>query len=984
MSKQAWTYILGVLIGGLGFSLFAFASPQQSVPYWSAFVILTALATVAQLFEASHGNQSYYPHFVFFFAGVLLLPPSLFVLLVFIPHLIEWGKARLSKSTHLRNWYIQPFNIAVHILAGSAAYWTYNSVEANTATFQPLSPILASIAAVFVYVGMNHLLVGQALVLARGISWKQSGVLEMSSLLPDVVMSFLGYVVAVLWALNPWLTLPALSPLVLMYQALMVPQLKQEAQTDGKTGLWNARHFATLYTAEMDRAKRFDRPLSILMADLDLLRNINNTYGHIAGDVVLSGIGKIIRDNVREYDIAGRFGGEEFAIALPETDVDAAQQVAERVRLAVEAASFTISTSTKPIQVTMSIGIATFPKDALASNDLIHEADVAVYQAKLNGRNCVIAASDVPHFVKLGTPSVADRLTSPLVPSFIPRPEFATGISMPDPDAEIQAAEGATPDVTAQPLQAESPVPFVLPAVAISHTPTSDVVPAAQPPPATSAPAKIAGVANSNTSMDGASVPRSISAALIHVFVGAVIVAGVVVTGLGIVLDTNRPNFAIIGLLTALAIAVELLQINVYGENTVSVSVAIAFSAALISGVTGVAVVSAAIALAHYLQMRPALYKTAFNWATHLLAGSAPVLALSLVGLTLKVENLLALIIPIAIAALAYYVLETALIAIAISLSKGVDLLGTWREQFGWLVNHYMVLCAMGLFLGVAYTALGALGVLVFSMPVLMMRYSQKQYVERTQDGVRALKRLNEQLTLANREVVAASKTMKSLNEELFLTLSKLIDARDPYVGGHAAKVSDYAIAIAREMDLPSVRMEPLRQAGFLHDIGKIGISEQVLHKPAKLTPEEYEYVKTHAALGGEFLEMCHGLRHLAPFVRHHHERWDGTGYPDALTAEDIPLEARILAVCDAAEAMASDRPYRMGMSVPEMLAEVQRCSGTQFDPGVVEAFTRVVEREKDHLVVNSAHEVLRKQLDASFLTTGPVGVKADSYAHAS
>src|SRR5439155_194927 len=139
---------------------------------------------------------------------------------------------------------------------------------------------------------------------------------------------------------------------VLMYKALSIPQLKQEAQTDGKTGLWNARHFSALFTAEMERATRFERPLTVLMADLDLLRNINNTYGHLAGDIVLSGIGKIISENIREYDIAGRFGGEEFAIVLPETGPVEAVQLAERLRSAVEAVSFEVSTSSVPIHAT--------------------------------------------------------------------------------------------------------------------------------------------------------------------------------------------------------------------------------------------------------------------------------------------------------------------------------------------------------------------------------------------------------------------------------------------------------------------------------------------------------------------------------------------------------------------------------------------------------------------------------------------------------
>jgi HD-GYP domain-containing protein (c-di-GMP phosphodiesterase class II) len=311
------------------------------------------------------------------------------------------------------------------------------------------------------------------------------------------------------------------------------------------------------------------------------------------------------------------------------------------------------------------------------------------------------------------------------------------------------------------------------------------------------------------------------------------------------------------------------------------------------------------------------------------------------------------------------------------------SVLGIWRERYRWLINHYLVLCFMGLFLGIAYTAQGPLGMAVFTLPVLMMHYTQRQYVERTEDSVRELQRMNRELTRANLEVMGASLAMQQLNEELFLTLSKIIDARDPWVSSHASQVADYAVAIAKELGMPEDRLEPLRQAGFLHDIGKIGISEQVLHKPDKLTEEEYEYVKTHAALGGEFLEMVTGLRHIAPFVRHHHERWDGRGYPDSLRAEDIELEARILAVCDAAEAMASDRPYRKGMSLHEIIAEVERCAGTQFDPSVAAAFIVVAEREREGLLINSGQEMLRKHADNSYLlltnrNTGPLS-KRDS-----
>jgi diguanylate cyclase (GGDEF)-like protein len=127
------------------------------------------------------------------------------------------------------------------------------------------------------------------------------------------------YIVAILHQLNSWLIVTALTPLYLIYRALSVPKLKQQANTDSKTGLWNAEYFIHALDVELMRSTRYRRPLSVIMADIDLLRNINNTYGHLGGDAVLIGVAKILTEHFREYDIICRFGGEEFAILLPET-----------------------------------------------------------------------------------------------------------------------------------------------------------------------------------------------------------------------------------------------------------------------------------------------------------------------------------------------------------------------------------------------------------------------------------------------------------------------------------------------------------------------------------------------------------------------------------------------------------------------------------------------------------------------------------------
>ena len=148
----------------------------------------------------------------------------------------------------------------------------------------------------------------------------------------EFVFAALGVILAAFWTGNPWLVPFAIAPLLLIHRALSVPQLQAEARVDPKTGLFNARYFASALSEELGRAQRFERPLSLIMADLDLLREINNTYGHLAGDAVLKGIAEVFRAELRHYDVPARFGGEEFSILLPETPPEQAMEIAERIR----------------------------------------------------------------------------------------------------------------------------------------------------------------------------------------------------------------------------------------------------------------------------------------------------------------------------------------------------------------------------------------------------------------------------------------------------------------------------------------------------------------------------------------------------------------------------------------------------------------------------------------------------------------------------
>jgi len=193
--------------------------------------------------------------------------------------------------------------------------------------------------------------------------------------------------------------------------------------------------------------------------------------------------------------------------------------------------------------------------------------------------------------------------------------------------------------------------------------------------------------------------------------------------------------------------------------------------------------------------------------------------------------------------------------------------------------------------------------------------------------------------------------------EELFLasiqSLAEALEVKDPYTRGHSVRVSHYSAVIAREMGVEGEMLRQVELGGHVHDIGKIGVREEVLNKPGKLTDAEYEHIMTHPVVGWRILAPLLGDTPVAlNIVRSHHERFDGRGVPDRLTADAIPLEARIVAAADSFDAMTSDRPYRPdGMSVDDAVNEIVRCAGTQFDPDVVAAVVRAAQGGKLDLV---------------------------------
>ena len=372
-----------------------------------------------------------------------------------------------------------------------------------------------------------------------------------------------------------------------------------------------------------------------------------------------------------------------------------------------------------------------------------------------------------------------------------------------------------------------------------------------------------------------------------------------------------------------LIIVADLVNVTLpHGGASISVSTPITFASIVIFGAYPAAWMEAvsAIVVEGLISRRP-LEKVFFN---------VSVLALS-TGLAGMVYHALPwadgmpsplFLLPLAVCGVLHFLINTWLVAFIIALSDRRSPLKIWHNNYFWNLRHLVAFVPLTAIIILVYHFTAPWTLALFIIPLLLLRYAYRLYLD-----------------------------MKETHISTLVALTSALDAKDPYTHGHSYRVSRYALMLGHALGLPAKRMELLEYAALLHDIGKIGVSGEIISKSGRLTDEEYQAMKAHPGIGSKIIDRLKFLAEASVIVKYHHERPDGKGYPDGLKGEDIPFEARILNVCDSLDAMMSTRTYRKSLDIDQAVQEFRRHRGSQFDPEVVDALIALHQRGELRLI---------------------------------
>lgn len=698
--------------------------------------------------------------------------------------------------------------------------------------------------------------------------------------------------------------------------------LEHQAQTDWLTGAFNHRYFHERLRSELTRAGRSQDSVGLLMFDIDDFNRINDAYGHAVGDHVLIRIVQILRPTLRGSDVMCRLGGEEFGVIMPSCDAGDALGLASRITETLAMAELVPGEA-----VTVSMGVAQGPVHAATPRDLAACAQRAMEAAKARGKNRIVlydaqepdlasaARSEVrslAHFKVLQ--SLSTKLTRMNSLSEIGETIAAELRTLIDyHNCRVYSVEGSTclpiavrGDWAAEEVSEGVPAPVLRVGEGltglVAETGVSRYVP------------------NALQDADSVHVPGTVdvdeSLLVVPMTFSNRVVGVIVVSKLG--LDQfDEDDLNLLEMLAA--------------HTSVAMENARTYEAQKREAEIALALLEFGRALAESETLDEVLGK--------IVERAAEILRSAQTTLWMQDPDSGDLV------AEAQWGHDNSTTRALLERRYPASDVTPWLErsrpfvlgpeefaQIDWLTEP-----VPGFTYAVAPIRLdtGRLGCLVVTAP----EPGEHRFTDK---DLRLLDGMAVQSRLAINNLVTYE-TLESTFISTIEALANALEAKDQYTSSHARSITDTALELGQAMGMDEKSLKRLELGALFHDIGKIGIPSSILLKPGPLTPEEFEVMKGHPELGERILAPIAQLQEVRPIVRACHERFDGGGYPDGLSGDEIPLEARIIFVCDAYDAMTTNRPYRAALTSEEAVTRLEKGAGTQFDPSVVKLFLDLI-----------------------------------------
>ncbi len=411
-------------------------------------------------------------------------------------------------------------------------------------------------------------------------------------------------------------------------------------------------------------------------------------------------------------------------------------------------------------------------------------------------------------------------------------------------------------------------------------------------------------------------------------------VAAIILLGITFIICTinQAHQIDVVGLavFTFLSIIAESLVIVTQGQRALSVGFAIGLAAIILYGVPEAAWITSIGVMFRVIRHEGKIYhpfnvpieKTLFNGGNAAISAGLAGLCYEYLGATpgiIDLNSSAVAIIAIFTAMIVYILVNAVIMSILMHLITGENFFSNFLNNIAWVIKDYIAMAPLAILMAIAYINYKIAGILIFFGPLLFARYTFKMYID-----------------------------MRSIYIDTVKSLSQAVEAKDPYTNGHSRRVGEYACKLAERLGLSPKRIENLKIAAILHDIGKIGVDESILNKPGRLTEEEFDKIKQHPEIGVKIIKDIDFLKDVSGIILSHHERYDGTGYPEGRKNGEIVLEAQILSIADVFDALTSERPYRNAMTVEEALEIIEKGKGAQFDGKLADAFIKMVKEDKE------------------------------------